>query len=288
MFWCADIGKGFFYSKLEFLFKWMCLEQKNDEYCANKIYYSSIIAVLHSVASSMHMYHVQTHQKSESSGESYPVPTGSWLFWFQCVIIMLVLPLLCLTLINSFWRFNLTRFKFHLEDGRLQNLLVCHTTYRWSQRCSKFQCFFIKQKVLLTRNNNNNIMHTMLSYLPQISANHFFTSFAVCFRLLLCLNVHCCFLRIFMYCSFFIMLFTVIRFPSPLAVKHSQSIRFLPPCLTVGMVFLWLKASPFLHHIKDTSLWPNNYIFVSSCHKTDELLQRPNRLLCALSGEQVS
>ena len=37
-----------------------------------------------------------------------------------------------------------------------------------------------------------------------------------------------------------------------------------------GTVFLGLKASPFLCQMKATSLWPNNYIFVSSDHKTED------------------
>ena len=58
---------------------------------------------------------------------------------------------------------------------------------------------------------------------------------------------------------------------SLLAEKHHQSIRFPPPCLTVEMVFLGLKASPFLRQIKDT-LWPNNSIFVSSDHTREAVL----------------
>ena len=63
-----------------------------------------------------------------------------------------------------------------------------------------------------------------------LSANHFFTTFAVCFGSSLCWNVHwcprpsfsadCLMLRILMYCSLFMVLFTVIRFPGPLAEKQ--------------------------------------------------------------------
>ena len=84
-------------------------------------------------------------------------------------------------------------------------------------------------------------------------------------------------LRILMYCSFLMALFTMIKLPGPLVEKHPKSIRFQPPCLTVGMVFLGLKATPFLHQMKDTSLWPNNSIFVSSDHKTEE--QKSSSLL---------
>ena len=117
--------------------------------------------------------------------------------------------------------------------------------------------------------------HRRLSEDNKLTANHFVTTFAVCFGLLSCWNVHWCprpsfsadclmlLLQILLYCSIFMVPFTVITFPGPLAEKHLQSIRFSPPCLTVGMVFLELKASPFLRQMKDVSLWPNNSIFVS-------------------------
>uniref|UniRef100_A0A3B5R4F5 Ig-like domain-containing protein n=1 Tax=Xiphophorus maculatus TaxID=8083 RepID=A0A3B5R4F5_XIPMA len=54
----------------------------------------------------------------------------------------------------------------------------------------------------------------------------------------------------------------------PLAAKQPQSIILPPPCLTVGMVFLGLKASPFLLQTYCWVLWPNSSIFVSSDHRT--------------------
>uniref|UniRef100_A0A0E9P6V5 Uncharacterized protein n=1 Tax=Anguilla anguilla TaxID=7936 RepID=A0A0E9P6V5_ANGAN len=56
--------------------------------------------------------------------------------------------------------------------------------------------------------------------------------------------------------------------PVPLAAKHPQSIILPPLCLTVGMVFLGLKASPCSLQTSLWSLWPNNSIFVSSDHRT--------------------
>ena len=40
------------------------------------------------------------------------------------------------------------------------------------------------------------------------------------------------------------------------------------PCITVGMVFFDLQASPFFLQTKRWSLWPNSSIFVSSDQRT--------------------
>ena len=56
--------------------------------------------------------------------------------------------------------------------------------------------------------------------------------------------------------------------PVPLAEKHPQSIRFLPPCFIVGMVFLgWYSAFLFLQ-TRRVELMPNSSILVSSDHIT--------------------
>lgn len=62
--------------------------------------------------------------------------------------------------------------------------------------------------------------------------------------------------------------FTLCKAPVPLAAKQPHSIILPPPCLTVGMVFLGLKASPFLLQTYCWALCPNSSIFVSSDHRT--------------------
>lgn len=85
--------------------------------------------------------------------------------------------------------------------------------------------------------------------LMSFSTNHFFTIFAVCFGSLSCWILHCCprpsisadclmLLRILRYCSFFMVLFTVIKFPGPLRFR--------------------VEGFSFLCQMKATSLWPNN------------------------------
>ena len=56
--------------------------------------------------------------------------------------------------------------------------------------------------------------------------------------------------------------------PVPLAEKHPQSIRFPPPCFTVGMVFLGLYSAFLLLQTRRVELMPNSSILVSSDHIT--------------------
>ena len=138
-----------------------------------------------------------------------------------------------------------------------------------------------------------------------LSANHFLTTFAVCFGSLLCWNVLWCpwpsfsadclmLLRILLYCSFFMVPFTMIRVPDPLAEKHPQTIRFPPSCLTMGMAFLGGRLLLFyskwrIHHCGQTVTFLFHLTIKQETRSRflcpDEHLQRPSRLLCALSGE---
>ena len=52
-----------------------------------------------------------------------------------------------------------------------------------------------------------------------------------------------------------------------LAAKQLHSIILPAPCLTVGLVFLGLKASPSLLQTNCCALWPNNLVFVSGYHR---------------------
>ena len=56
--------------------------------------------------------------------------------------------------------------------------------------------------------------------------------------------------------------------PDPLAEKHPQSIRFPPPCFTVGMVLLGLYSAFLFLQTRRVELMPNSYILVSSDHIT--------------------
>ena len=56
--------------------------------------------------------------------------------------------------------------------------------------------------------------------------------------------------------------------PFPLAEKHPQSIRFPPPCFTVGMVFLGLYSVFLILQTWRVELMPNSSILVSSDHIT--------------------
>ena len=56
--------------------------------------------------------------------------------------------------------------------------------------------------------------------------------------------------------------------PVPLAEKHPQSIKFPPPCFTVGMVFLGLYSAFLFLQTLRVKLMPNSYILVSSDHIT--------------------
>ena len=58
------------------------------------------------------------------------------------------------------------------------------------------------------------------------------------------------------------------RRPVHLAEKHPQSIRFPPPCLTVGMVFLGLYSAFLFLQTRQVKLMPNSSILVSSDHIT--------------------
>ena len=55
---------------------------------------------------------------------------------------------------------------------------------------------------------------------------------------------------------------------SSLAEKHPQSIRFPPPCFTVGMVFLGLYSAFLFLQTRRVELMPNSSILVSSDHIT--------------------
>ena len=46
--------------------------------------------------------------------------------------------------------------------------------------------------------------------------------------------------------------------PVPLAEKHPQSIRFPPPCFTVGMVFLGLYSAFLFLQTRQVELMPNS------------------------------
>ena len=52
--------------------------------------------------------------------------------------------------------------------------------------------------------------------------------------------------------------------PAPLAEKHPQSIRFPPPCFTVGIVFLGLYSAFLFLQTRGVELMPNSPILVSS------------------------
>ena len=56
--------------------------------------------------------------------------------------------------------------------------------------------------------------------------------------------------------------------PVPLAAKHPQSLRFPPPCFTVGMVFLGLYSAFLFLQTWRVELMPNRSILVSSDHIT--------------------
>lgn len=75
------------------------------------------------------------------------------------------------------------------------------------------------------------------------------------------------------------------RFPGPLAEKHPKA---LSSCLTVGMVFLGLKASAFFTTNKRHVFGAKKINFVLSDHKTEDQkcysLSRPSRLFCSLSA----
>ena len=64
--------------------------------------------------------------------------------------------------------------------------------------------------------------------------------------------------------------YTSIRWsrPVPLVEKHPQSIRFPPPCFTVGMVFLGLYSAFLFLQTRRVELMPNSSILVSSDHIT--------------------
>ena len=56
--------------------------------------------------------------------------------------------------------------------------------------------------------------------------------------------------------------------PVPLAEKNPQSIRFQPPCFTVGTVFLGLYSAFLFFQTRRVELMPNSSILVSSDHIT--------------------
>ena len=59
------------------------------------------------------------------------------------------------------------------------------------------------------------------------------------------------------------------RFPVPEEEKHPHIMIEPPPCLTVGIVFFFAKASLFLRQTYRWSMGPKSTILVSSVHKTD-------------------
>ncbi len=56
--------------------------------------------------------------------------------------------------------------------------------------------------------------------------------------------------------------------PVPAALMQHQTMTLLPPCLTVGKTHLSLYSSPGGRHTRLTPSEPNNFILVSSDHRT--------------------
>ena len=110
--------------------------------------------------------------------------------------------------------------------------------------------------------------------------SHSFVALAICFGSLSCWKTHPPPIfsaltegrrlspKISRYMALFIL--PLIRWsrPVPLAEKHPQSIRFPPPCFTVGMVFLGLYSAFLFLQTRQVELMPNRSILVSSDHIT--------------------
>ncbi len=75
-------------------------------------------------------------------------------------------------------------------------------------------------------------------------------------------------LKISRYMAPFILSFTQISRPGPFAEKQPQSMRFPPPCFTVGMVFFGCNSAFFLLQTRQVEFLPKSYILVSSDHMT--------------------
>ncbi len=58
------------------------------------------------------------------------------------------------------------------------------------------------------------------------------------------------------------------NFPVPAALMQPQTMTLPPPCLTVGKTHLSLHSSPCCRHTRLTPSEPNNFILVSSDHRT--------------------
>ena len=111
---------------------------------------------------------------------------------------------------------------------------------------------------------------------PQIFDGIFFVALAVCFGSLSCWKTHPRPIfsaltegrrlspKISWYMAPFILPSIRWSHPVPLVKKHPQSIRFPPPCFTVGMVFLGLYSAFLFLQIRRVELMPNSSILVSS------------------------
>lgn len=86
--------------------------------------------------------------------------------------------------------------------------------------------------------------------------------------------------------SIFVFIFpsTMTSLPVPTAAKHPHSMALSPPCLTVGMVFIWsCSVSAFLH----TRCWkpcPNSQIFVLSDQKSLLIIVWESITNCQVGG----
>ena len=110
--------------------------------------------------------------------------------------------------------------------------------------------------------------------------SHSFVALAVCFGSLSCWKTHPWPIvsaltagrrlspKISRYMAPFILPLIRWSHPVPLAEKHPQSIRFPPPCFTVGMVFLGLYSAFLFLQTRRVELMPNSSSFVSSDHIT--------------------
>ena len=110
--------------------------------------------------------------------------------------------------------------------------------------------------------------------------SHPFVAFAVCFGSLSCWETHPRPIfsaltegrrlspKISRYMAQFILSSTWWSRPVPLTEKHPQSIRFPPPCFTVGMVFLGLYSAFLFLQTRRVKMMPNSAILVSSDHIT--------------------
>ncbi len=75
-------------------------------------------------------------------------------------------------------------------------------------------------------------------------------------------------LKISRYMAPFILSFTQISRPGPFTEKQPQSMKFPPPCFTVGMVFFGCNSAFFLLQTRQVEFLPKSSILVSSDHMT--------------------